>query len=1034
MAEQDHELTVGLPKELQRQFDEVERRLWRVESGFALALIGVGWAGAVLGLFFLDRFFETPMVLRVLAALIGWGIFVIAIVRWLRLWVFRRRDLEALARLVQKSHRRLGDRLLGIVELSHERRHTVDFSPTLYRAAIQQVADDARNCDFRASVDSNPAKRLGLAAGVLCAGGIGLFLVFPQAMSNALARLMLPGAPIARFTLVRLTGVSNPMVVAHGEPFMLRGELNYRSFWHPEQVSLSIRGQNLLSGKVVGGKFTIPVPGQLERETVELTVGDARLPVEIIPTYRPSLKELGARIQLPAYLEYPEQTETVRNGSLLAVEGSRVAFQGKISRPITLAQAQLDSNPPVSLRVKQDSFESEFANTTGLSRFSVNWEDAFGLTNAVPLEVNVQTQKDSPPTPDIPDIPRNVVMLNSDVLSVRIEARDDYGVRDLGLMWEIYADVPVAGGTASTEVKMLAETPHERRMEKTFSWSPVLFRVPADSVVDLQAFARDYYPKRERVKSPIYRVQVMSPEKHAEMLRLRLEGILSKVEEVARFEEKIANNTLDIKDNIDLPENQKLAKLAQNQEDQLQNAANLEQVSREGKQVLQEAMKNPSISTDAMREFGQAVNQWQKLAQKNMRGAADDLKSSRQNASSRQQDLESAYKKEKEAVDALAKQQGKNNESMDELQAMTMAQRLHHLAERQGESSQRLQTVGIEAIGLLPQEVPAKVKELEQGLATGQDNIRSDSDTLQAEISRFFERTKKTNYNQVAMEMKAARIPEEMEALSARILENVAMDSALAMTNWAQRFNQWGDTLEPKTDKNSGGDKSSKASGKKQADLTKQLVALLRLKQQQMTVREQTRVLEGHKDSNYGETAQNLANRESGLASDLVKIQKEIDQSSFDSTFEEASAAMTAVKSLLQKPQTDKVTDGSEGKAVDLLSDLVNLINEQAQRASPSQGQASDPQESQAEEMAFLTQMMKEANENQPDSPQATHTQARMTSGGKGSAALPVRGDVRGKAAGSRTVGKAAGVLENSPAEYREALENYFHAIEKKNP
>jgi hypothetical protein len=43
----------------------------------------------------------------------------------------------------------------------------------------------------------------------------------------------------------------------------------------------------------------------------------------------------------------------------------------------------------------------------------------------------------------------------------------------------------------------------------------------------------------------------------------------------------------------------------------------------------------------------------------------------------------------------------------------------------------------------------------------------------------------------------------------------------------------------------------------------------------------------------------------------------------------------------------------------------------------------------------------------------------------------PVTGDAGGRGAAGRIVNKAAGVIQNAPAEFRDALENYFHNVEK---
>jgi hypothetical protein len=43
----------------------------------------------------------------------------------------------------------------------------------------------------------------------------------------------------------------------------------------------------------------------------------------------------------------------------------------------------------------------------------------------------------------------------------------------------------------------------------------------------------------------------------------------------------------------------------------------------------------------------------------------------------------------------------------------------------------------------------------------------------------------------------------------------------------------------------------------------------------------------------------------------------------------------------------------------------------------------------------------------------------------------PVSGNVTGKGAATRNVNKASGVIDNSPTEFRDALDIYFHGIEQ---
>ena len=115
-------------------------------------------------------------------------------------------------------------------------------------------------------------------------------------------------------------------------------------------------------------------------------------------------------------------------------------------------------------------------------------------------------------------------------------------------------------------------------------------------------------------------------------------------------------------------------------------------------------------------------------------------------------------------------------------------------------------------------------------------------------------------------------------------------------------------------------------------------------------------------------------------------------------------------------------------KTIDSLSDLVNLINEQAQRGNA----AAVPRRasSSAEEMAFLMRMMQ--NTANAKSMALQPASGLNHAGGKTDrAGNPVTGNATGKSAAARNVDKASGVIENSPAEFRDALDNYFHGIEQ---
>ena len=137
------------------------------------------------------------------------------------------------------------------------------------------------------------------------------------------------------------------------------------------------------------------------------------------------------------------------------------------------------------------------------------------------------------------------------------------------------------------------------------------------------------------------------------------------------MQEKILNNTREAKENDKLNEAQKKGRITQSKDDQLQNANNLKEMAQEGARTVQEAMKNPLFTEQAVRDWAQTLQKWDSLAKGKMNEAAEALKSAgqqdAQEAKAPQKDLAEAVQKEQDVLRELEKMQKKNEENMDKL-------------------------------------------------------------------------------------------------------------------------------------------------------------------------------------------------------------------------------------------------------------------------------------------------------------------------------------------------------------------------------
>ncbi len=317
----------------------------------------------------------------------------------------------------------------------------------------------------------------------------------------------------------------------------------------------------------------------------------------------------------------------------------------------------------------------------------------------------------------------------------------------------------------------------------------------------------------------------------------------------------------------------------------------------------------------------------------------------------------------------------------------------------------------------------------EQELTRNQGGAQKESQTLQGEISRFFERTQKPDYGQVSQEMKETHATDELERLGGMIENNIGIEASDNLGQWSGRFQKWSEKLEPPSSSQSSG--ANSGGRKKDNDMTEQLIALLRLRESEMNLRDQTTVLDQDKGepASYKERAEKLSGSQEKMEEDLERIHQRTPLSALDPAFHESAGEMKEVATTLRLPQTGKPADEAEVKTIETLSDLINLINEQAQRPNqqPSQAQGSNGS---AEEMEFLLQMMRNSGQGKVMAAQPA-TGLNRAGGTTERAGGRTGGNAAGKGAAAREVDKAAGVMEEAPAEFREALENYFHGIEQ---
>jgi hypothetical protein len=608
-----------LPATLQAQLHEFRSRVWLVKMIEAGCVAAFGIVVAFLLTFALDRGWNTPALIRaglLSLALAGCANVFVALYRW----VWRNRLPEQLARLLSRTEPRVGDQLLGVIELTHSDSEQAR-SLALCAAAIRQVAEDARGRDFRTAVP-NPRHRLWawLAAVPAVLAG-GLFLFVPAAASNALARYLAPWKEIPRYTFAAVAPLPGRLVVAHGEPFTLAVHLNPDTAWRPQLAMAQLGQQPPIQARLRDGRYAFELPAQIDPGTLRIRVGDSVQRVRIEPTLRPELTAVVADVVLPEYLGLPRPLhKDVRGGAVSLVKGSKARFAATASRE--LAVAEVDGR---SQSLDGATIASPQTLVDGPRTIEFRWQDRFGLAGKEPFSLAITGRDDEAPTLSCDDLPRQKVVLDSELLNFKIRAQDDYGVRRVGMEWQ-GVENPVIKNPARGERILAAGGNDKDSLELAGNFSAKSLGIEPQPV-QVRLFAEDYFPGRPRIYSPAYTFYVLSPEQHAIWLTEQLSKWHRQAMEVRDRELQLNATNKELRalppDELDRPETRR--KIENQAAGERTNGRRLSGLVVSGEDLVRQATRNPEFGVGHLEKWAEILQILKDIAGNRMPSVADLL-------------------------------------------------------------------------------------------------------------------------------------------------------------------------------------------------------------------------------------------------------------------------------------------------------------------------------------------------------------------------------------------------------------------------
>jgi hypothetical protein len=609
-----------IPESLRRQLVEFRGRVWTIKTIEAACAAGFGVVSAFLAMFTLDRFWDTP----------GWprlGLFCVALLALaivplaLHRWVWRQRRPDQLARLLARKHPRIGDQLLGVIELAHDDSEQAR-SRQLVEAAIEQVAHDSRRSDFLDAVPT-PRHRTWLALfAVPSLIAVGLFAACPAAASNAWARLVAPWNDTPRYTFAALESVPSRSVVPHGEPFRFTVKLAEGSVSEPSQAEARVgdRAPVVASRKDRGYEFELPA--QVAMNRLEVRVGDASRVVAIEPMLRPELSSVVSSVTLPDYLGRPgSKDQDTRGGSITLVKGSQARITATAGRE--LASASVDG---VAVAPQGSKVTSPLLAVNAPRDIQFRWVDRFSLAGKEPFTLKIASRDDEAPTMMIEDLPRQKVVLDTELLNFKVRAGDDFGVKRVGLEWQ-GLDKKGRTTVATGERALAAGGPDKETLDVVGAFSAKTFGIEPQPIA-LRVFVEDYLPGRPRVVSPPYTLFVLTAEQHAIWLTEQLskwhrQSLEVRDRELQLYEANKQLRELSPED-LDHPDTRK--KLDAQASAEKANGRRLSALATSGDDLVKQAMRNPEFGVGHLEKWAEMLQVLKDISANRMPSVADLLK------------------------------------------------------------------------------------------------------------------------------------------------------------------------------------------------------------------------------------------------------------------------------------------------------------------------------------------------------------------------------------------------------------------------
>lgn len=703
---------------------------------------------------------------------------------------------DALARKVDRHYPELYDRVTMTLQLWRQYGTRDTTSPALLEAAITASAASTEAVDFTAA---DRRYRLPQAArlfgGALIFSSLILILLF-NPLYGALHRLVHPltDFPVPQNTFV----VVQPghADVASGGQVTVTAEITGDM---PDQATIRLYTDDTiwksidLSSIRSSSSFSYTIRDINESLQYEIEAGDALSPrFQISVVNRPRVASLHLTYRYPAYTNLAPRT-TTEGGDIVALKGTRVAFELEASQVLTTAQiGMVGQDNPLSLKVSDRQANGAISIKTD-QIYRIILRNQEGRANIDPPQYRITVLPDRMPDVRIISPGKDSYLTENMLVSLLISATDDFGISSMNLVYQKTPDGEIQRKALPADKKVTTLTVH-------YVWDVSNLGLIPEDVMSyyVELFDNDTISGPKRVVSQTFTLRFPSISEIYDQLNSTQDQQVADIEDMLKNQEEAQKRLEEL--NRDLEQKQRQEELTGEKEAlSWEQEKDLESLMDAQEKMADDLMKAADAMEQAMEQLEQQdmqsmeliekMNQlrqlFQEIATPELLKAMQELKQAMNELDNRmiKESLEN-YEMEQEAfMKRLERTLAMLKRMHTEQQMMAAVRKSEDLLERQEELQYATQN---------QKQDPAQGTR--ESLAGKQQNLKQDTESLQQDLEKLaqsmeeHENMPTDDIRNAAESMEQRNLPQQMERISQQMMNGQMSQASQGQQQAAQQL------------------------------------------------------------------------------------------------------------------------------------------------------------------------------------------------------------------------------------------------------